>query len=201
VKRILLVTAAVLLATPSAMTEPLISGGEPGWGKHMSPKQRRAAGFDDMKTAQKHEHKPDIPTKGVQGYAFKLQTIWQNAKPGVSTIKSEPFGVYASIQECDAARAAKITELDAANLRQPHPLPGAQMVPTTTRTASWGYSTTPGRSFGGGGHGWNYNQNQDGSGYGQGGGGWGIPVLGHRHKEAVNPHRPQQWDHQAQWKI
>ena len=178
VKKILLITAAVLLATPSAMTEPLVSGSEPGWGNKMSAKQRRQTGFDDVRTAQKHYVKPNAPTSGVPGYAFKLLTIRQNAVPGISTMKSQPFGVYASMQECDAARAAKIAELDAAELRQPHFLPGTQMVPTTRTDSNWGYSTTPGSSSGGGGHGWNYNQNPDGSGYGQGGGGWGYSSIG-----------------------
>jgi hypothetical protein len=38
----------------------------------------------------------------------------------ISQIKSEPFGVFATLQECDMARAAKIADLDAADQRFPH---------------------------------------------------------------------------------
>jgi len=172
--------SCTMLAAFSAnvAADPFVSGSEPGWGNLMSTKQRRQTGFDDVRTAQKHYVKPNAPTSGVPGYAFKLLTIRQNAVPGTSTVKSQPFGVYASMQECDAARAAKIAELDAAELQQPHFLSGTQMVPTTRTNSNWGYSTTPGSSSGGGGHGWNYTQNQDGSGYGQGGGGWGYSSIG-----------------------
>jgi hypothetical protein len=157
--------------------EPFVSGSEPGWGKNLSSEQRRMAGFDDARVAGKYARKPDTPSNGVPGYSFKLLTIWQNAKPGTSTVKSEPFGVYGSMQECDMARAAKIAELDAANLRQPRPGPGSQLVPTTTYGSTWGYTSTPGRSAGGGGGSsdWTYS---NGTGYGHGEHGWGYSSIG-----------------------
>jgi hypothetical protein len=38
----------------------------------------------------------------------------------ISQIKSEPFGVFATLKECDDARAIKIAQLDRDNLRFPH---------------------------------------------------------------------------------
>jgi hypothetical protein len=157
--------------------DPFVSGGEPGWGNRMSSKQRRIIGFDDVVTAQKHYVKPNAPTSGMPGYAFKLLTIWQNAKPGTSTVKSEPFGVYASMQQCDTARAAKIAELDAANQRQPHSLPGALVVPTTTSTSNWGYVGTGATSSGGGGSASNWSY-ANGAGNGQSQSGWGYSSYG-----------------------
>jgi hypothetical protein len=169
-------TMLTALGAP-AIADSFVSGSEPGWGNLMSTKQRRQTGFDDVRTAQKHYVKPNAPTSGVPGYAFKLLTTWQNAKPGVSTVKSESFGVYASMQECDMARAAKIAELDATNMRQPHSLPGAPLVPTTTSTSNWGYSSSGSTSSGGGGStsNWNYS---NGTGNGQGMSGWGYSSYG-----------------------
>jgi hypothetical protein len=109
--------------------EPFVSGSEPHWGDHMSAKQRRQTGFDDVRTALKYNREPAVATRGVPGYAFKLLTMKrQQFYPGgqhgngglaFATVKSESFGVYASIQECDAARAIKVAELDASNARQP----------------------------------------------------------------------------------
>src|SRR5690349_20657009 len=161
----------------NAAADPFVSGSEPGWGKKLSPDQSRATGFDDVRTAQKHYVKPNAPTSGVPGYAFKILTIWQNAKPGVSTVKSESFGTYASIQECDTARAAKIAELDATNLQQPHSLPGTLVVPTTTSTSNWGYSGTGATSSGGGGSASNWNYS-NGAGNGQSQSGWGYSSYG-----------------------
>jgi hypothetical protein len=87
----------------------------------------------DVRIAQKHAHKPSTPNS-VPGYSFKLLTMRNDGR--FSSVKSAPFGVYASLQECDMARARKLAELDATDLRHPHYLPGAQMVPTTTTTSS-----------------------------------------------------------------
>jgi hypothetical protein len=116
---ILMTTALVAVFTASAMAEPLISGGEPDWGRNMSPLQRRAAGFDDVAVAQKHARKPNAPTRGVPGYAFNLITIKHSGRFG--QILSEPFGVFASLQECDVARVTKIAELGGARLLHQDP--------------------------------------------------------------------------------
>ena len=94
---------------------PFVSGGEPRWGNKMSPTQRR------------YDHKPNTPVSGVPGYAFKLLTMRKRGR--FATVKSEPFGVFGSMQECDIARAAKIAELDASNLRQ-----GDYIGPTVSTT-------------------------------------------------------------------
>ena len=48
----------------------------------------------------------------------------------ISQIKSEPFGVFATLRECDTARAVKIAELDAGGLRFPHQRSDAPVVTT-----------------------------------------------------------------------
>jgi hypothetical protein len=82
-KFLLAYTMLAALGAP-AMADPFVSGSEPGWGKHMSAQQRRAIGDDDVRTALKHNRKPDAspsgvaaitPTSGVLGYAFNLITI------------------------------------------------------------------------------------------------------------------------------
>ena len=158
-KFLLAYTMLAALGAP-AMADSFVSSGEPGWGKLMTPKQRRAAGFGDVRTALETNHKPEAPTAGVPGYAFNVITIRHgihghggNSSGGgasgnsggvniniggsgggtqnsaippkappfmVSQIKSEPFGVFATLRECDAARAVKIAELDAGGLRFPH---------------------------------------------------------------------------------
>jgi hypothetical protein len=57
----------------------------------------------------------------------------------INQIKSEPFGVFATLQECDMARAQKIAELDAQNRRFPHQREDA---PTITTTFANGMSVT-----------------------------------------------------------
>jgi hypothetical protein len=173
-------TMLAALGAP-AMADPFVFGSEPGWGKNMSSRQHRAAGFDDVRTALKYNRKSDAPTtKGVPGYAFNVTTIRHgihghggNSGGGggasgnsggvniniggsgggaqnsaippkappfmISQIKSEPFGVFATLQECDAARAVKIAELDAGGLRFPHQRSDA---PVTTTHFSDGSSTT-----------------------------------------------------------
>jgi hypothetical protein len=77
--------------------DPLISGGEPDWDKNMDAKQRREAGFDDVRVAQKHNRNPNTPIGpsaqtspktptspsalthgGVPGYTFNLTTMRYN---------------------------------------------------------------------------------------------------------------------------
>src|SRR6516162_4596795 len=178
------VTTAITLSAVSVQAKDYLDGvytGGPGpsnsIAKRMSKKPHSAWVWEETGCGNNCPQ-PNSPRNGVAGFSFSLLTIWHNPGTRFNTVKSEPFGVYASMQECDMARAAKIAELDATNMRQPHSLPGAPLVPTTTSTSNWGYSTTPGSSSGGGGHGWNYTQNQDGSGYGQGGGGWGYSSYG-----------------------
>ena len=137
-----------------AVTEPLISGGEPGWGKNIDAKQRREAGFDDVRVAQKHNRNPNTPIGpsaqtspktptspsaltpgGVPGYTFNLTTMRYNG--GFAHILSEPFGVYFTLQECNAVRATKIAELG--HLRFLHQDPDA---PTMTHRSPLGRETT-----------------------------------------------------------
>jgi hypothetical protein len=137
-----------------AVTEPLISGGEPGWGKNIDAKQRREAGFDDVRVAQKHNRNPNTPIGpsaqtspktptspsaltpgGVPGYTFNLTTMRYNG--GFAHTLSEPFGVYFTLQECNAVRATKIAELG--HLRFLHQDPDA---PTMTHRSPLGRETT-----------------------------------------------------------
>ena len=178
------VTTAITLSAVSVQAKDYLDGVYTGGlgpsnsiAKRMSKKPHSAWVWEETGCGNNCPQ-PNAPKNGIAGYSFKLLTIWHNPGTRFNTVKSEPFGVYPSMQGCDMARAAKIAELDATNMRQPHSLPGAPLVPTTTSTSNWGYSTTPGSSSGGGGHGWNYTQNQDGSGYGQGGGGWGYSSYG-----------------------
>jgi len=144
-KRILLVTTVLAVSLGSAAADPWISGGEPGWGKHMSRGQRRATGFDDVAAARKANSsvaykKYAGPVRSVPGYIFNVLTMRHGIygsghddkrKPfSMSQIRSEPFGVYATLQECDIARAKKIAELDAGDSRFPHLPAGAQSITT-----------------------------------------------------------------------
>jgi len=130
----------------NAAADPFVSGSEPGWGKHLSPTQRRTMGFEDVPEALKaagYDNDPQPqPSKvagpGVPGYAFKVLTIrhglhgnddgpaLNNGKERIappfsmSQIISEPFGVFTTREECDVARAVKIAQLDRAYLRFPH---------------------------------------------------------------------------------
>src|SRR5262249_50777128 len=66
----------------NAAADPFVSGSEPGWGKDMADKQRRAMGFDDVRAAQKANSstankKYAGPVGGVLGYAFNVITIRQ----------------------------------------------------------------------------------------------------------------------------
>jgi hypothetical protein len=137
----------------NAAADPFVSGSEPGWGKHLSPAQRRTMGFEDVPAALKAagydtDRKPNVPSRnvagpGVPGYAFKLLTIrhglhgnddgpaLNNGKERIappftiSQIISEPFGVFATREECDTARAVKIADLDRHYARFPHQSPNA----------------------------------------------------------------------------
>jgi hypothetical protein len=57
----------------------------------------------------------------------------------MSTIKRDQYGVFASRDECDFARAKKVAELDHNNLRSPHFAPDAK---ERTTTVSHGAVTT-----------------------------------------------------------
>jgi hypothetical protein len=91
---------------------------------------------EDVRIAQKHARKPNTPTNGVPGYAFNLITIKHNSGR-FGQILYEPFGVFASMQECDVARATKIAELGGARLL--HQDPNA---PETTTHFNDGSSAT-----------------------------------------------------------
>jgi hypothetical protein len=145
--------SCTMLAAFSAnvAADPFVSGSEPGWGKHLSPAQRRTMGFEDVPAALKAagydtDHKPpsrNVAGPGVPGYAFNVLTIrhglhgnddasaYNNGKERIappfsmSQIISEPFGVFVTREECDAARAVKIAELDARYARFPHQSPNA----------------------------------------------------------------------------
>jgi hypothetical protein len=170
-----LLLSSVMFLPMVAHAEPFIQGYEPGWGRQMSPKQRRATGFIDLQVALETNRKPNAPTAGVQSYAFNVLTFrhaihghgggggdggaasgnsggvniniggggggQSHANPPVappfmiSQIKSEPFGVFATLQECDMARGQKIAELDEADLRFPHQRSNA---PTRTITTASG---------------------------------------------------------------
>jgi hypothetical protein len=131
---------------------PFVSGSEPGWGKHLSSTQRRTMGFDDTRVARKYGHKPstsgpearlNAPARGVPGYAFNVLTfnIGSYGRVSMNQIKSEPFGVYATMEECDEARARKIANLDRRDARFPHLAPNS--VQRTTHFANGSSVTEP----------------------------------------------------------
>jgi hypothetical protein len=66
---------------------------------------------------------PAVPVAAqpTTGWTFDVLTMWHSL--GSSTIKTEPYGVFTSSDECQIARAKKNVELDHRNLRQPHILP------------------------------------------------------------------------------
>jgi len=77
---------------------------------------------------------PGFPN--VPGFSFKLLTMTHaegNVVP--AQVKTELFGVYKTLQECDMARAYKIAELDAVGDRQRHYPSGSK--PGTTWTTDW----------------------------------------------------------------
>jgi len=122
-KRLLLFTTCVVIALP---WQPLPLQAAPR--KHCDD-TRSVYRCDDFATSQ-HDltevwHLPKKNTKfagpgGVPGYAFNIISIRHSSWTGRNQIKSEPFGVYANLQECDVARADKIHQLDAVNARFPH---------------------------------------------------------------------------------
>jgi hypothetical protein len=59
-----------------------------------------------------------------------------------SRIKSEPFGVFATLQECDVARAAKIAELDDRDQRFPHQQKNPPVISRTVSTYGDGQTTS-----------------------------------------------------------
>jgi hypothetical protein len=177
------VTTAITLSAVSVQAKDYLDGvytGGPGpsdsIGKRMKKKPHSAWVWEDTGCGNNCSQ-PNAPKSGVAGFSFSLLTIWQNPGSGFNTVKSEPFGVYASMQECDMARARKIAQLDANNLRQPHILPGTSFVPTTTSQSTWGYTSGGATSSGGGGarEAWNYS---GGSGSGYGESGWGYSSFG-----------------------
>ena len=177
------VTTAITLSAVSVQAKDYLDGvytGGPGPSNsiatRMSKKPHSAWVWEETGCGNNCPQ-PNSPRNGVAGFSFSLLTIWHNPGTRFNTVKSEPFGVYASMQECDMARAAKIAELDATNMRQPHSLPGAPLVPTTTSTSNWGYASSGSTSSGGGGStsNWNYS---NGTGSGQGMSGWGYSSYG-----------------------
>jgi len=76
----------------NAAADPFVSGSEPGWGKHMSAKQRRMTGEDDVRTALHTNRQPEPVVKGVPGYAFKLQTFRHEGQGGGGSQKSVAGG-------------------------------------------------------------------------------------------------------------
>jgi hypothetical protein len=155
----------------NAAADPIVSGSEPGYGRHMSAKQLRMLGEDDVRTALRTNHQIMPVAQGVPGYAFKLQTFRHEGQgsgggrvtssqggagvpgqegssrpippssspPQHSTIQSKFFGVFKDLQECDAARAEVIADLDDRNERFWHQRADA---PTITTYIGNGMSTT-----------------------------------------------------------
>jgi hypothetical protein len=77
-------------------------------------------------------------------WTFDILTIWSFGKH--STVKREPYGVFASRDECGKARAKKIAGLDEGNSRQPHLLPDQ---PTITTSITIGTMTSTSQRPGG----------------------------------------------------
>ena len=77
------------------------------------------------------------------GWTFAVLTFRTIFTDG-STIKREPYGVFTSKDDCDIARAKKIAFLDDGDYRQPHLLPDAPVIITTTTT---GPHRAPNRSL------------------------------------------------------
>jgi len=63
------------------------------------------------------------------GWTFDVVTFWNSGKH--SSVKREPYGIFASSDECGKARAKKIAYLDEGNYRQPHLLPDQPMITTS----------------------------------------------------------------------
>jgi hypothetical protein len=139
------VATAITLSTVSVQAKDYLDGvytGGPGpsdrAGKRISKKPHSAWVWEDTGCGNNCPQ-PDAPKNRVTGYSFNLLTIRHSPGSSFNTVKSEPFGVYASMQECNMARATKVAELDAANQRQPHYLPNAPMVSSTTVSSNWNY--------------------------------------------------------------
>ena len=158
-KFLLAYTMLAALGAP-AMAGPFVSGSEPNWGKHMSAKQLRMLGEDDVRTALQTNHQPAPVVSGVKGFAFKLLTFRHEGQgpsgsarggvgaslggnegnrntipppsspPQMNPIQSKFFGVFKNIQECDVARAQKIAELDDRNERFWHQRADAPTITT-----------------------------------------------------------------------
>jgi hypothetical protein len=146
----------------NAAADPFVSGSEPGYGRHMSAKQLRMLGEDDVRTALRTNHQIMPVAQGVPGYAFKLQTFRHEGQgsgggrvtssqggagvpgqegssrpipppsspPQHDTIQSKFFGVFKDLQECDAARAEVIADLDDRNERFWHQRADAPTITT-----------------------------------------------------------------------
>jgi hypothetical protein len=74
-------------------------------------------------------------------WTFDVLTIRKNyyndqVDHGRSTIKHTPYGIFASRDECEIARAGKIAELDDRNARQSHSTPAEASKTTTTGGAA-----------------------------------------------------------------
>jgi hypothetical protein len=106
------------------------------WRKHALADLRAAAKADSPRsTAQ---------DGATIGWSFDILTIWTYGKQ--STVKREPYGIFASRDECGKARAKKIAILDEGNYRQPHLLPDQ---PTITTSITIGTMTTTSQRPGG----------------------------------------------------
>jgi hypothetical protein len=99
----------------------------------------------DLRAAAKTDAPSSATHNGATiGWTFDILTIWQFGKH--STVKREPYGIFASRDECGKARAKKITGLDEGNYRQPHLLPDQ---PTITTSITIGTTTTTSQRPGG----------------------------------------------------
>jgi hypothetical protein len=56
------------------------------------------------------------------GWTFYVVKMKHNQIPGLSTIKHDPYGVFASRDECEMARAKVVADLDDGDFRQFHPI-------------------------------------------------------------------------------
>jgi hypothetical protein len=86
-----------------------------------------------------------VVAQPTTGWTFDVLTIWNYPKNGWATVKREPYGVFASTDECRIAQAKKNDELDQGNYRQPHLLPNAPVYRTTLAEGARSITTeTPG---------------------------------------------------------
>jgi hypothetical protein len=106
-----------------------------------SARDWRKEALADLHAAAKAEPRTSA---GANGWTFDVITIWY--APSRSTIRREPYGVFASEDECEKARAKKIVQLDEGGYRQPHLLPNQ---PTITTSITVGTVTTTSQRPGG----------------------------------------------------